>query len=422
MSGSAGGVPQAGGPIISGPETDALRDRFARVAMRSAPSPQAVLAHGEGARVWDVDGAEYLDFLAGIAVNALGHAHPALVEALSAQAHRLVHVSNYFTTPQAVSFAERLIRLTGMGETARVYPANSGAEAIEAALKLARRTGRPRILAFEQGFHGRTMGALALTGKPALRAPFEPMVPGVEHLPTELEALAAALGPDVAAVILEPIKGEAGVVPLPPGFLAEARRLTRAHGALLIVDEIQTGAGRTGDWFAFQHELSDPDDLPDAVVVAKGIGGGVPVGALVTRGAASELFTLGQHGSTFGGNPLATGVADAVLAEIERAGLVDAARALGEKLRSGILALDAPLVTEVRGRGLLLGVGLAAPVAPAVVAAALERGLIINAANDESIRLAPPLIIDADDVDRFLTLFAAALAAVGSTLDRTESA
>ena len=239
---------------------------------------------------------------------------------------------------------------------------------------------------------------------------------------TDLDALAAALGPDVAAVVLEPIKGEAGVVPLPPGFLTEARRLTRAHGTLLIVDEIQTGAGRTGDWFAFQHELSDADDLPDAIVAAKGIGGGVPVGALVTRGAASDLFTLGQHGSTFGGNPLATGVADAVLGEIERAGLVDAARMLGERLRSGILALDAPLVTEVRGRGLLLGVGLAAPVAPAVVAAALERGLIINAPNDASIRLAPPLIIDDRDVDRFLTLFADALAAVGAATATLEHA
>ncbi|WP_439564409.1 acetylornithine transaminase [Microcella sp.] len=398
---------------MSGTETDAVRERFACVAMRSAPAPMAVLEHGAGALVWDVDGREYLDFLAGIAVNALGHAHPALVEAVSAQAGRLVHVSNYFTTPQAVAFAERLVRLTGFGATGRVYPANSGAEAIEAALKLARRTGRPRILAFEQGFHGRTMGALALTGKPALRTPFEPMVPGVEHLPTDLAALEAALGPDVAALVLEPVKGEAGVVPLPPGFLAEARRLTRAHGALLIVDEIQTGAGRTGDWFAFQHELRTEAELPDAVVVAKGIGGGVPIGALVTRGAASELFTLGQHGSTFGGNPLATGVADAVLAEIERADLVGTAARRGEQLRQGILALGSPLVAEVRGRGLLLGVGLTAPVAPRLVAEALDRGLIINAANDESIRLAPPLIIGDAEIDRFLTLFAASLLAVG---------
>jgi acetylornithine aminotransferase len=397
--------------VISGTATDALRERFARVAMRSAPSPMAVLDHGRGALVWDVDGTEYLDFLSGIAVNALGHAHPVVVEAIAAQAGRALHVSNYFTTPQAVAFAERLVRLTGVGETGRVYPANSGAEAIEAAVKLARRTGRPRILAFEGGFHGRTMGALALTGKAALRAPFEPGLPGVEHLPTDLTALEAALGPDVAAVVLEPIKGEAGVVPLPDGFLLEARRLTREHGALLIVDEIQTGAGRTGDWFAFQHGRGADDDLPDAIVVAKGIGGGVPIGALVTRGAASELFTLGQHGSTFGGNPLATGVADAVLAEIERAGLVQNARARGEQLRQGILALESPLVSEVRGRGLLLGVGLTAPVAPRLVADALDRGLIINAANDESIRLAPPLIIGDAEVDRFLDLFAAVLSA-----------
>ena len=398
------------GPLVSGTETDAVRARFEHVAMRSAPPPMAVLDHGRGALVWDVDGREYLDFLAGIAVNSLGHAHPVIVEALAAQAGRLVHVSNYFTTPQAVAFAERLVRLTGFGETGRVYPANSGAEAIEAALKLARRTGRPRILAFEQGFHGRTMGALALTGKPALRTPFEPMVPGVEHLPTDLAALEAAMRQDVAALVLEPVKGEAGVVPLPPGFLAEARRLTREHGALLIVDEIQTGAGRTGDWFAFQHELLG-DELPDAVVVAKGIGGGIPVGALVTRGAASDLFTLGQHGSTFGGNPLATGVADAVLAEIERADLVSNAARRGEQLRQGILGLGSPLVAEVRGRGLLLGVGLTAPVAPRIVAEALDRGLIINAANDESIRLAPPLIIGDAEIDRFLTLFAASLTA-----------
>ncbi len=401
-------------PAVSGSQTDALRERFATVAMRSAPPPQLVLESGNGATVRDVDGREYFDFLAGIAVNSLGHAHPVIVEAMSAQASRLVHVSNYFSTPQYIAFAERLVRLSGFGETGRVYAANSGAEAIEAAVKLARLTGRPRILAFEGGFHGRTMGALAVTGKPALQSPFAPMMPGVEHLQTSREALEAALARDgggqVAAVILEPIKGEAGVVPLPEGFLLEARRLTREHGALLIVDEIQTGAGRTGTWFGFQHELG-ADDLPDAITVAKGIGGGVPVGALVTRGAASDLFTLGHHGSTFGGNPLATGVADAVLAEIERADLLSAAVERGEQLRSGILALGSPLVTEVRGRGLLIGIGLAEPIAARVVADALHRGLIINAATESSIRLAPPLIIDAHDVDRFLTLFAASLEA-----------
>lgn len=393
--------------FAAGPQTDAVRARFAHVAMRSAPAPMAVLSHGAGATVWDVDGREYLDFLAGIAVNALGHAHPALVAAVSAQAARLVHVSNYFTTEQAVGFAERLVRLTGAGESGRVYPANSGAEAIEAAVKLARRTGRPRILAFEQAFHGRTMGSLALTGKPALRAPFEPMLPGVEHLPTDLDALKAALGDDVAALVLEPIKGEAGVVPLPDGFLTAARELTARHGTLLIVDEIQTGAGRTGDWFAFQHE----GVVPDAIALAKGIGGGIPIGALVTIGAASELFSLGQHGSTFGGNPLATGVASAVLDEIERADLVSNAARRGEQLRAGILALGSPLVAEVRGRGLLLGVGLDRPVAGAVVAAAMDRGLIVNAANESSIRLAPPLIIGDAEIERFLTIFAASLEA-----------
>lgn len=389
------------------PESDALRARFARVAMRSAPVPQAVFVRGEGAYVWDADGRRFLDFLAGIAVNSLGHAHPALVDAVAEQAARLIHVSNYVTTPQGIAFAQRLVRLTGAGETGRVYPANSGAEAIEAAVKLARRTGRPRIIAFENGFHGRTMGALAVTGKPALRAPFEPMLPGVEHIPTNLAALEAAMGDDVAAVLLEPIKGEAGVMPLPDGFLTAARELTTGHGALLIADEIQTGAGRTGDWFATQHE----GVIPDAWVLAKGIGGGVPVGALVTTGAASDLFTLGQHGSTFGGNPLATGAADAVLAEIERADLVGNARRRGDELRAGILGLGSPLVTEVRGRGLLLGVGLAGEVAQRAVDEAMRRGLIVNAPNATTIRLAPPLIIGDAEIAEFLTLFAESLEA-----------
>ncbi len=389
------------------PESDALRARFARVAMRSAPVPQAVFVRGEGAHVWDADGRRFLDFLAGIAVNSLGHAHPVLVSALAEQTARLIHVSNYVTTPQGIAFAERLVRLTGAGETGRVYPANSGAEAIEAAVKLARRTGRPRIIAFENGFHGRTMGALAVTGKPALRAPFEPMLPGAVHIPTNFAALEAAMGDDVAAVLLEPIKGEAGVMPLPEGFLTAARELTTRHGALLIADEIQTGAGRTGDWFATQHE----GVIPDAWVLAKGIGGGVPVGALVTTGAASDLFTLGQHGSTFGGNPLATGAADAVLAEIERADLVGNARRRGDELRAGILGLGSPLVTEVRGRGLLLGVGLAGEVAQRVVDEAMRRGLIVNAPNATTIRLAPPLIIGDAEIAEFLTLFAESLEA-----------
>jgi acetylornithine aminotransferase len=247
------------------------------------------------------------------------------------------------------------------------------------------------------------MGSLSLTGKPALREPFEPLVPNVEHIDSTIEALERAIGPDVAAVVIEPIKGEAGVIDLPEGYLAAARDITARHGALLILDEIQTGAGRTGTWWAFQqHGI-----VPDAIAVAKGIGGGVPIGALVTFGAASDLFTAGQHGSTFGGNPLATAASNAVLGEIERAGLVDNAAARGEQLRAAIAGL--PLVDEVRGRGLLIGVGLTEDVAPAVVAKALELGLIINAPNDASIRLAPPLIIGDTEIAEFIDKFTAAL-------------
>ncbi|HWL02968.1 MAG TPA: acetylornithine transaminase, partial [Microbacteriaceae bacterium] len=293
--------------------------------MRSLGTPLLQLTRGEGARVWDADGREYLDFLAGIAVNSLGHAHPVVVEAASRQAATLMHVSNYFATEPQLALAERLRRLTGAGDGGRVFFSNSGAEAIEAAIKLARRTGRTRILALEQSFHGRTMGSLALTGKAALREPFEPLIPHVEHIDSTIEALQNAIGPDVAALVVEPIKGEAGVLPLPEGYLAAARAITAEHGVLLIIDEIQTGAGRTGAWFAYQHE----GVTPDAVALAKGIGGGVPIGALVTFGAASDLLVAGQHGSTFGGNPFVTAVSDAVLAEIERAGLVQNAAVRG---------------------------------------------------------------------------------------------
>ena len=388
-----------------------VETRFADFMMRSYPMPLRQFVRGEGARVWDVDGNEYLDFLAGIAVNALGHAHPVFVDAVSRQAATLAHVSNYFATEPQLELAERLKRLTG-GDA--VFFGNSGTEAMEAAVKVARRTGRPRILALEKSFHGRTLGALSITGKPALREPFEPLLAGPEFLPTTLEALEAAIGPDVAALVLEPIKGEAGVLDLPAGYLARARELTAAHGALLILDEIQTGAGRTGDWFAFQHVGELPaGTTPDLVALAKGIGGGFPIGALVAFGDAKHLLQPGDHGTTFGGNPLATATANAVLAEIERAGLVDNARKLGERLRDGILTLGHPAITEVSGRGLLLGIGLAGPWAKEVAAAAFGAGLIINAAADDRLRLAPPLTIDDTHVDRFLTLFSTAL-------DRTE--
>ncbi|MBX3079274.1 MAG: acetylornithine transaminase [Cryobacterium sp.] len=383
--------------------------RYRASMMGTITDPLALLVRGEGCQVWDSDGNRYLDFLAGIAVNSLGHAHPALVEAVTDQIATLAHVSNYFATPPQIELAERLQRITGAGEDGRVFFCNSGTEAMEAAVKLARLNTaggpRPRILALNRSFHGRTMGALSLTGQPALQEPFAPLLPGVEHIDSTIPALEAAIGPDVAALILEPIKGEAGVVELPAGFLARAREVTREHGALLILDEIQTGIGRTGSWFAFQQY----GIVPDAVAIAKGLAGGIPVGALVTFSAASKLFTSGHHGSTFGGNPLATAAANAVLGEIERSGLVENAALRGEQLRALIADLAHPLIAEVRGRGLLIGVGLTEPVAKDLARAALAHGLIINAPNERSIRIAPPLIVADAELAEFRTLFTAAL-------------
>jgi acetylornithine/N-succinyldiaminopimelate aminotransferase len=397
-------------------DLDDWRGRFDRRIMRSIGMPLAKLDHGRGARVWDAEGNEYLDFLAGIAVNSLGHAHPVFVEAVSTQAARLAHVSNYFTTEPALELAERITRLAGAGEEGRAWFGNSGAEANEAAFKLARLNNsggaRTRVISLVDGFHGRTMGSLALTGKAHMREAFEPLPGGVEHINATIDELERSLDDAVAALFIEPIQGEAGVVELPDGFLVAARELTHRHGALLIVDEIQTGAGRTGDWFAFQHA----GITPDAITVAKGIGGGFPIGGLVTFGHASSLYSKGQHGSTFGGNPLATAVANAVLGEIEHAGLVENAALRGRQIRARVEGLDSPLVAELRGRGLLIGIGLTEPVATHVVAEAMRGGLIVNAANDSTIRMAPPLIIDDADVDEFAERFTRALDAVAATL------
>lgn len=382
-------------------------DDYAEVMMKSAPIPAALLTHGNGCYVWDADGKRYLDFLAGIAVNSLGHAHPALVEAVSRQIATLAHVSNLFASPQQLELAKNLVRITGAGDEGRVFFGNSGAEAIEAAIKLARRNKQTgTILALENSFHGRTTGSVSLTGKPALRQDFEPLLPQVAHIDSTIEALEVAMTDDIAALVVEPIKGEAGVIPLPDGYLQRARELCTKHGALLVIDEIQTGAGRTGAWFAYQAA----GIVPDAVAIAKGIGGGVPIGALVTFGAASNLFSKGQHGSTFGGNPLATGAANAVIAEIERAGLIENAHLRGAQIRDAIAGL--PLVAELRGEGLLIGIGLEKPLANELAAAALERGLIINAPNESSIRLAPPLIVGDDEVAEFTSLFTLSLEAI----------
>lgn len=392
-----------------------------RHLVRNAADRLALFTRGEGAHLWDDAGRRYLDFLGGIAVTSLGHAHPVFVEAVARQAATLAQVSNYFATPPQLELAALLKRLAGAGDAGRVYFGNSGAEANEAAFKLARLHGaaernggraRDRILALTNAFHGRTMGTLALTGKPAMQEPFLPMVPGVEFIDSTVDALEAALDDRVAALILEPIKGEAGVLELPDGFLRAARELTARHGALLIIDEIQTGAGRTGEWFGFQHA----GIVPDAITVAKGIGGGFPIGALITFGAASELFYPGTHGSTFGGNALATAVALAVLGEIERADLLANAAERGAQIRAAIAGIDSPLVIGTRGQGLLIGIALHHPVAGAVVAAAQEHGLVINAATADTVRLAPALTIGDVEIDEFVHLFTRALRTVEDSL------
>ncbi|MFF3772506.1 acetylornithine transaminase [Streptomyces sp. NPDC002232] len=367
--------------------TTPLRDRWRAVMMDNYGTPPLALVRGEGSTVWDEEGRAYTDFTGGIAVNALGHAHPALVSAVQEQAARLGHVSNLFVSEPGVALAERLIEL--LGRPGRVFFANSGAEAAEAAFKIARRTGRPQIVAAQGGFHGRTMGALALTGQPAKQAPFAPLPAEVTHVPYgDTEALRAAVTERTAAVVLEPVQGEAGVVPAPEGYLRAAREITRDAGSLLVLDEVQTGIGRTGHWFAHQ---ADRGVEPDVITLAKGLGGGLPIGATVAFGPAASLLTPGQHGSTFGGNPVACAAGLAVLETIEKEELLAHVTRVGERLRDGVTALRHPLVREVRGAGLLLGVVLAEPVAARVQRAAQDAGFLVNAAGPDVVRLAPAL-------------------------------
>lgn len=382
---------------------DAYLDRYGHALLQVFGTPQRVLTHGQGCEVYDADGRCYLDLLAGIAVNALGHAHPALVAAIAEQAQRAVHVSNFFTTAPQIDLAERLLALAGAPEGSAVFFANSGTEANEAAVKLSRRTGRSRIVAAEGGFHGRSTGALALTHKEAYREPFAPLLGDVTFVPfDDAEALRAVFEDgrgDIAAVFLEPIQGEAGVRPASEAYLRAARELCTAHGALLIFDEVQSGVGRTGTWFA--HEPSGV--RPDAMTLAKGLAGGVPIGALLTYGpAVTGLLTAGQHGSTFGGNPLACAAAWAVLDVIESEQLMDHAVQVGEKIRAAVLGLGHPRIAEVRGRGLLLGIGLTDDGAPDLAAALLADGIIVNAPNPRTLRLVPPLVLSAEQVDRFV--------------------
>jgi len=391
--------------------TDAnLKTRYAAALMNTFGEPRLALVKGAGAHVWDEDGNEYVDLLGGIAVNALGHGHPALVAAVTEQMQTLGHVSNFFTSPQQVELAEKLLDL--VGAPGRVFFTNSGTEANEAAFKVTRRTGRTHIVAAEGAFHGRTLGALALTAKAAYREPFEPLPGDVTFVPYgDTDALAAAVTDRTAAVILEPLQGEAGVLVPPPGYLAAAREITRAHGALLWLDEIQTGMGRTGDWFA---AATDPAIAPDLVTVAKGLAGGFPIGACIALGDAAGLLEPGNHGTTFGGNPVACAAALAVIRTIETDELLERTVVLGQKIRDG-LAAD-PRVVEVRGEGLLIGLTLASPVSAEVAAAALTAGYIINNATPERIRLAPPLILSDEDANAFLVSWPLILdAAFGGT-------
>lgn len=377
--------------------------RYSGALMNTFGAPRRVLVRGEGPYVWDADGRRYLDLLGGIAVNVLGHAHPTLTAAISAQLGTLGHVSNFFATPTQVALAERLIAIAGGNHASRVFFTNSGTEANEAVVKMARRTGRPRILALEGAFHGRTMGALALTHKAAYREPFEPLPGGVEFLPFgDVDALRAAVADDVAAVVLEVVQGEAGVRPLPAGYLAEARRVCDEHGVLLVLDEIQTGVGRTGAWFAHHHPHLGGGVLPDVVTVAKGLGGGFPVGAVIALdGRAATLLGAGQHGTTFGGNPVAAAAALTTLGVIERDDVLENVRSVGGRLAAA-LATASPLVREVRSAGLLIAVELTAPIAARVADLALEAGFIVNPVTPSALRLAPPLIVTWEQVATFV--------------------
>ncbi len=381
--------------------TSSSQARWDAALMGNYGTPPVVLARGSGATVWDVDGREYVDLLGGLAVNALGHAHPAVVEAVTRQIATLGHTSNLAAHEPGIELAERLRDLVGAGPDSRVLFTNSGAEANEAALKLSRRL-RPGggWVACDGAFHGRTMGALAVTGSPAKRAPFEPLPGPVTFVPYgDAAALRAAVTERTASVVLEPVMGEAGVVVPPAGFLEAARAACDATGALLHLDEVQGGVGRVGAWLT--STVTAPGVVPDVVTMAKALGGGLPIGAVVANGRAASALAKGDHGTTFGGNPVACAAALAVLRTVEQEGLLEAATSLGAHLRSRIEALGHQLVREVRGLGLWLGIVLTAPVAAAAELAARDAGFLVNAAAPDVLRLAPPLVVTATQLDAF---------------------
>lgn len=381
-----------------------LQDRWSAVMMNNYGTPPLALVSGDGVVVSDAGGKHYVDLLGGIAVNVLGHRHPAVIEAVTTQLGTLGHTSNLYATEPGIALAEALV--DHLGVQARVFFCNSGTEAIEVAFKITRLTGKTNVVAAQGAFHGRTMGSLALTGQPAKQTPFEPLPGHVTHVPYgDSQALAEAVDSTTAAVFLEPIMGEGGVVVPPAGYLAEARAITARHGALLVLDEVQTGVGRTGAFYAHQHD----GVIPDLVTLAKGLGGGLPIGACLAVGDSGDLLTPGLHGSTFGGNPVCTAAALGVLKALADGDLIARAAMLGKTLSHGIEELHHPLVDHVRGKGLLRGVVLTAPSAKSVEAAARDAGFLVNAAAPDVVRLAPPLVITDDQIEMFLTALPAVL-------------
>ncbi|MBF6234131.1 acetylornithine transaminase [Nocardia farcinica] len=378
--------------------TSDLQQRWSAALMNNYGTPKVALVRGAGAVVYDADGKRYLDFLGGIAVNSLGHGHPAILAAVTQQLGTLGHVSNLYVSEPVIELAERLLAHFGDG-AGKAFFCNSGTEANEAAFKIARLTGRRKIVACEEGFHGRTMGALALTGQPSKRAPFEPMPPGVVHVPYgDAAALAAAVDADTAAVFLEPIMGESGVVVPPMDYLVKAREITARHGALLVLDEVQTGIGRTGKFYAHQAA----GIVPDVITLAKGLGGGLPIGAVLAEGRAADLLTPGMHGTTFGGNPVCAAAALAVLRTIDQEDLLAHVESVGKRLSDGIALLEHPLIDHVRGAGLLLGIVLTDNVSGEVEARAREAGYLVNAPKPNIVRLAPPLVLTETQADNFV--------------------
>lgn len=373
-----------------------MRRRWECVMQGNYGTPAITLAHGKGAEVWDVEGRRYVDLLAGIATNLLGHAHPAVVEAVARQSARLGHVSNLYGHVPGLDLAEALSRIAHGG---RIFFCNSGAEANEAAFKMSRLTGRTQVVATISAFHGRTMGALALTGQPTKADPFRPLPGEVIHVPFgDINAMRAVVSDRTAMVIVEPIQGEAGVVVPPAGYLQQLRQLTREHGVLFAVDEVQTGMGRTGKWFAHDHEEADPD----IITMAKGLGAGLPLAAMIARGDASALLSAGSHGSTFGGNPISAAAGLAAILWMEEYGVLDRVVQTGERLSAAIAALNSSHIAHVRGRGLLRGVVFTSAIAAAVQQTLVERGFLTNAAAPDVLRLAPPLIISDGQVDEFV--------------------